>query len=102
MPAAAAAAEILLDGFELDEHLERGEIARDQRDRIGEVAARWPVRRIEQDWRRGEQAEVALQPCDGGFNDSAGPAEAAVRAVRADRNRVEGRGIRNNRKHRPS
>ena len=56
---------------------------------IGEVAAGPAVGGIEDDRRCVEQAEIAVQPGDRRLDDAGGPAVAAVRPVRSDRNRIE-------------
>jgi hypothetical protein len=92
--AAAAAAEIALDRLERVEQLRRVEIAFDQRNRIGEVAPGATMRRVEDDRRGVEQAEVLVEPRDRGLDHLRRAAVAAVRAVRPDGDGVEmGHGV---------
>lgn len=87
--AAAAAAKIALDALQFAQHLRRIELACNQRYGIREVTARAAVCLVQEDRRSIEQAEVVIQPRNCGLDDSRGAAEAAVGAIRADRDRIE-------------
>ena len=88
-PAAAAPApEIALDRLETRQHLGRFRVAFDQRDGIGEIAARTAVRGIEDDRRGVEQPKLLVKPGDRRFDHMRRTAMAAVRPVRPDRDGV--------------
>ena len=84
-----AAAEFALDGLQADEHVRRLELAFDQRDGIGEIAAGSAVGRVEDDRGSIEQPEILVEPGNRGLDHPGGTAVPAVRAVRPDRNGVE-------------
>ncbi len=89
-PAAAAPpAKVALNGLQARKHLLRIEVAFDQRDCVGEIASGSAVRPIQDDRRGIEQAEFLIETGDRGFDHARRPSEAAVRAVGADRDRVE-------------
>ena len=89
-PAATrATAEIALDRFERGEHRVWVGNACDQHDRIGKISPGAALRRVEDDRRGVEQAEVRVEPGDGGADHAAGAAVATVRAVGAERDGVE-------------
>jgi len=92
--AAVPAAERTLDLLELRKHRWRTKLTLDDRDGVGEVASCAAMRRIEDDRRGVEQPEVLVQPGDCGLDDSCRPAEAAMRAVRPNRDRVKVRCVR--------
>ena len=71
------------------QHVERLQVAFDQRDRIGEIPAGGPMGRVEDDRRGVEQAEFLIEPGDRGLDHGRRTAVAAVRAVRPDRDGVE-------------
>jgi hypothetical protein len=87
--ATAAAAKIALDGLEAPQHPGWVEVAFDERHRIGEIAASVAVRGVEYDRRGVEQAELLIEAGDGGLDDLRRAAEAAVRPVGADGDRVK-------------
>jgi hypothetical protein len=88
--AAGAAAEVPFDRLQRPQHLGRREIARDQRDGIGEVAAGTAKCGVEDGGGHVEQVEAPLQFGDGGGNHVAGRAKPAVAAIAAKRDRIEG------------
>lgn len=88
-PSARPAAEFFLQIFQALEHFRRIEAAFDQRDGIGEVASRWPVRRIENDRRSIEQAEFLVEPGDRRLRHSRRSPIAPVRSVRPDGDGIE-------------
>ena len=78
------AAEVTLDCLEAAEHGFGIEIAFDDRHGIGEIPAGAAMRRVENDLRSVEQAKVPVEPGNCRFDDLRGPAETAMRPVRAD------------------
>lgn len=86
---AAAAAEIVLDLLEHGEHRRRIKVAFDQRHGIGEIAARGPVRGIEDDRRGVEQPERLVERGDRGLDHLRRSSVAAVGTVRSERDRKE-------------
>jgi len=86
---AGPTAELALDLFQLFKDVSWLEIAFDQRHGIGEIAAGATMRWIEDDRRGVEQAECFIEPRNGGFDNTRGPAELPVRPVRSDGDRVE-------------
>jgi len=89
-PAATApAAEIALDRFQAAKHFGRVEIAFDEGHGIGEIAAGAPMGCVKDDRRGVEQAELLIEPGNGGFHHLRRAAEAAVRPVGADADGVE-------------
>ena len=89
-PAASrTAAEIALDRFQRGEQIIRIKRAFDQHNRIGKISPRPALRRVEQDRRGIEQAEVRVEPGDGGGDHAAGAPVATVRAVGAERDGVK-------------
>jgi hypothetical protein len=87
--APAAAAERLLKCFEAGEHGRRLEIAFNEGNGIGKVTAGSAVRRIENDRGSVEQAEFLVQPGNRRLDDLLRPAEAPVRSIRANCDRIE-------------
>src|SRR5260221_9664887 len=87
--AAGAAAEFALQRLEARQQRGRIECAFDQGHGIGEIASGATMRRVEEDGRRIEQFELLVQARNRGFDDARGPAEAAVRPVRSDRDGIE-------------
>ena len=62
------------------QHFGRFQVAFDQRDGIGEIAPGAAMRRVEDDRRGIEQAELLVEPRDRGFDHPLAAAEAPVRA----------------------
>ena len=81
--------EIALDRLQCGKHRLGIEIAFKKHHRIGKVPPRTAMRRVEHDRRGVEQAEVPVEPGDGGTDHAAGAAVAAVRAVGSERDGVE-------------
>ena len=86
---AATAAEILFQRLQPREQRRWPKIAFDQRDRIGEIAAGSAMRRVEDDRRGVEQAELLVEPGNRGLDHARRAAVAAVRAVRTERDGIE-------------
>src|SRR5690348_2544277 len=85
----AAAAEFPLDGLEPNEHAGRLDVTLDDCDRVGEIAARAAVRRVEDNRRGIEQAELLVQPGNCRLDHARGTPEPPVRPVRTECDRVE-------------
>ena len=86
---AAPPSELALDVFDPAQHLGRIQRAFDQRDGIGELAAGPADGGVEDDWRGIEQAELSVEPGDGGFDYARRAPVTAVRAVGADGDGIE-------------
>ena len=84
-----AATEGAFDRFEARQHLGWFGIAFDQRRGIGEIAAGAAMRRVEDDRRGVEQAEVFVQLGDRGLDHAGRAPVAAVGPVGSDRDGVE-------------
>ena len=87
--AAAAAAELALEGLEAREYLGRLQAAFDQGNGVGEVAAGAAMGCVEHDRRGIEQTELLVEAGNCGFDDALRSAKTAVRPVGADRHDVE-------------
>jgi uracil-DNA glycosylase family 4 len=86
---ARAPTEFLLDQFDRVQYFRRTQFALDQSHRVGEIASRISVRPIEKDWGGVEHAKFVVKPRYGGLDYLWRTAEAAVRAVRSDGDRVQ-------------
>ena len=94
---AATTTEVPLDGLQLPKHFQRFQRALNQRDGIGEVATGAADGGVEDDRRSFEQPEFLVEPRDGCFDHLLRPSEAAVRAVRPDRDGVKVRCVSHDR-----
>ena len=79
----------MFDFFQPAKQVGRLELAFNYGDGIGEVSPGSSVSRIEHDRRGVEQAEVLIEPGDRRLDYAGRAAEAAVRAIGSDRDRVE-------------
>jgi hypothetical protein len=87
--APAPPAERLLKCLEAGEHGRRLEIAFDERNGIGKIAAGAAVGRVENDRGRVEQAELLVQSGNRRLDDLLRPTEAPMRTIRANCDRIE-------------
>ena len=81
--------EITLDRFKREQHCVGIEAALNQRHGIGEIAPCATMRRVEDDRRGIEQAEIPVEPGNRRADHSAGASVATVRAVGAERDGVK-------------